>query len=162
MKNILLSACLILAGTPVLLNAQSKNFTQILAVQLTEEAAEPYFKEHRIAGVSVSEEGILRPGSGYDMFLEVEKQQFIVKPIKNEIVSTDDYEAKDVPGGTMFCMCGAGNDDCNINLTIDDGTIRYFCDGSCGCGSFIIFDVNENTPTYLSSSGDWFPFSKGK
>ncbi len=160
MKNILLLASLVLASSSALLNAQSEDHVQILAVQLTEAAAAPYLKEYRVTGVTVSEKGILRPQSGYDMFLQVEKQQFIVKPIKTEVGSTDDYEAKEVPGGTMFCMCGAENDDCSISVAIDNGTISYFCDGSCGCGSFVIFDVNENTPTFQSASGDWSSFSK--
>jgi len=45
-------------------------------------------------------------------------------------------------------------------VSIDDGTIHYFCEGSCGCGSYIIFDVNENTPEFQSATGNWHSFSK--
>ena len=160
MKNIFWFVCLFLYAVPVSLTAQSEEAIPILAVRLTEEAAEPYLEEYQLTGVTVDEEAILRPAAGYDMYFLPEKEQFVVKPVKIPIQSTDDYEAKDVPGGTMFCMCGAANDDCEISVTIENGTISYFCDGSCGCGSFIIFDVSFDTPEFQSASGDWRSFGK--
>lgn len=160
MKHILTFICIVFCLSSSLFAQKGENTVVVKAVKISESAAEPYWGKYVVTGFTVDERMILRAQKGYELLLLREENQFVVKPVGIDYQEAGNFDIENVPGGTMFCMCASASDDCQITVTMEGNSIHYFCDGSCGCGSFTVWDVQKDYPEYQSMNGDWRPFDK--
>ena len=130
----------------------------IKAVKINQETAEEYWGKYVDMGFTVDRRSVLRAEKGYEILLLSEKQQFVVKPIGIDYTDAGNFDIENVPGGTMFCMCAAASDDCEISVNIEGNYVSYFCDGGCGCGKFTIWDVQKDYPDFQTMQGEWRAF----
>ena len=148
---------LFLMNTPVI--AQKGNDTKIItAVRLDMATAKVYLDGIQIHSFNIDKKGVLRPTKGYEIVYRSEFKQVIIKP-KGRQIPINGYEEIEVPGGTMYCLCNGGAaDNCEFQVNIADKELLYFCAGSCGCGSFTIYDVSYPVLEYETPGGRWFGF----
>ena len=138
-----------------------KKTDKVTALKLKKAIAQQYQNRIRIQAFNVDKYGVLRPNKGYEIVYLPKEKNFFVKPQNTENPPIDGVVATKVPGGTLICHCGFGaGDDCKYNTTLDGNIIRYFCDGSCGCGD--VFVPDRGGPIeYETVGGTWneIPYS---
>lgn len=141
---------------------QPKGTDQITAVKLSATIGEQYFKKISIEAFKVDKNNILRPAKGYQItyFAKEKKIAILPKSMKLETPApaAPGFDIAEVPGGTMFCLCGQAADDCKIKPRMVDNILIYDCMGYCGCGSFFIYDTSESIREYETAGGRWFNF----
>jgi len=121
-----------------------------------------YLKSHNTEVFSVTKEGIFKPLKGYEIIFLKEKKSFVFKSVDQPMPqSISGFDIEKIPGGTMFCLCDAANDDCSIDATLGpDKVLRYFCGGQCGCTRLIIFDDCDPLQVQTGGSG-WNDYNNG-
>lgn len=141
---------------------QPKEGGKITAVKLTAAVGGQYFNKISLEAFKVDKNNILRPAKGYKIayFSKEKKIAILPKDMKlgSPAPAAPGFDIAEVPGGTMFCLCDQAADDCKISPRVVDNTLIFSCQGSCGCGSFIIFDTSERILEYETSGGGWFNF----
>ena len=151
--------CLTL-GTSLL--GQNKQINNITAIKLTAEVGEQYVNKVSIKAFTVDKKYILRPAKGYKIVHFAKEKKVVILPqdmkLSNAAPPVPGFDIAKVPGGTMFCMCGQANDDCNVDMRMADNTLFFDCNGRCGCASFVIYDTSYPVSDYETPGGGWFNF----
>lgn len=158
--NFILSLlCMVLSATAIGQNPGTDNIT---ALKLTATVGEQYFKNISIEAFTVDKNNILRPTKDYKItYFAAEKKiavQLKTMKFTGPQPSIPGFDVKEVPGGTMFCLCDRANDDCKISPRVIDNKLIFSCGGMCGCGSFIIYDTSDPVLGYQTAGGGWFNF----
>lgn len=147
-----------LAFTTLSMNAQKGNkIIEVTAIRLTTEGAQPYQTKYKGPNFDVDSKGILRADKGYAIEYRPAEKRFIIHPQGMSFKDGNNFDIEPVPGGLMYCMCSSsGNDDCEIQLNINDGKVHYFCQGKCGCFQFVVCDDFNKILEYETLGGRWF------
>ncbi|MBK8566853.1 MAG: hypothetical protein IPN76_26865 [Saprospiraceae bacterium] len=139
-----------------------QNTEQITAVKLKASIGEQYYNKLEFAEFTVDKNYILRPKSSYKITYFATEKKIAIHPKTMKLISAQPaapgFDVTPVPGGTMFCLCDKAEDDCKTTFMILDNTLAYTCGGSCGCGSFIIYDTSDPVLEYQVPGGGCFRF----
>jgi hypothetical protein len=151
--------CMFLSG---LAFGQTPETDNITAVKLTAAVGQQYFNKISIEAFTVDKNNVLRSAKGYKIAYFATEKKIAILPKAMKLVSAQlsapGFDVSEVPGGTMFCMCNQADDDCKISPRILDKTLVFSCGGSCGCGSFIIYDTSDPVLGYQTAGGGWFNY----
>lgn len=150
--------CVVLCGSSMTQNAESD---KISAIKLTAAVGKQYWHDTRVSAFTVDKNNILRPANGFKISYIASEKKVAIHPVTMKLTSArpslPGFDVSPVPGGTMFCLCDKTEDDCKIQTMILDNTLIFNCGGSCGCGSFIVFDTSDPVLEY-ETGGAWFRF----
>lgn len=153
---------LILLLLPLTAAVFGQNTEQLTAIKLKASIGEQYYNKLEFAEFTVDKKYILRPKSGYKITYFAAEKKIAIHPKTMKMTSTQPatpgFDVKPVPGGTMFCLCDKAEDNCKISIMVLDNTLAYTCGGSCGCGSFIIYDTSDPVLEYQEQGGGWSRF----
>lgn len=151
--------CMALSGSTF---GQTQEIGDITAVKLTAAVGKQYFNKISIEAFTVDKNNILRPKSGYKIVYFSTEKKIAILPKTMKLAgprpSVPGFDTSKVPGGTMFCLCDKAVDDCKISPRILDNTLIFECGGSCGCGSFIIYDTSDPVLGYETAGSGWTNF----
>ena len=140
--------------------AQKGNENKKLTAIRFEKMIAAEYSKINIKAISVDKKGVLRATKGYEIIYYFHTKQIVIQPIGETYKPpSDNFDVMNVPGGLMICTCGGGGaDNCKISVTVADDTVRFFCDGSCDCGSFIIYDNLNDNLEFETAGGNWDSF----